>query len=754
VLFNHELRVQLDELLAHVAEPHPYPWQNRVFTKRELGEFIEELVDLYGATTVSMLLDTFKALGFRYASQSGITISKNDVVIPPEKPEILAKYDAEVQRFEDFFAEGLMTAEERHERVVNLWDDATDEVADAMQEHLFRLNPIFMMANSGARGSFKQIRQLAGMRTHGARKGLADTALKTADSGYLTRRLVDVSQDVIVRERDCGTTEGIEAAVVRDGQTNPSLLGRVVIGPVVDASTGEVIADLRGDAPDEGDDQAVDSFRSVEIDSALMQQVTDLGTRHPTASITVRSPLKCRSAVGVCTHCYGRNLASGEMCEPGDAVGIIAAQSIGEPGTQLTMRTFHTGGVAGADITQGLPRIVELFEARKPKALAYVAAHDGWIRIDDDESRPGGAIISLEPPVSIEVGRKKEPVRPAVTYQVLKRTQIRRDLADGAWVEAGDLLTDGSAFPSDILEAQAGVDLGITGTVASLTAGRADKGARTYKVEVSGEDGVQVRHLRVPADRPAPPLHEGMPVREGVYVTGPGWGAGDRATKTEAYLVAQVQDVYRSQGVEINDKHIEVIVRQMLRKVRIEDPGDTHFLPGQLVDKPVLFRENQRVRLAAAEKLQRSRKKVKRTPEEVEELLDSAMARYVPLILGITKASLATESFLSAASFQETTKVLTDAALEGKVDHLRGLKENVIIGKLIPAATGLRRYRQLEIEPVRRAPALLEFDLDEPFSLVEEEVDDLVGLVDASGTYSFEPEPEPAPEAAEDGAAE
>ena len=783
VLFNHELRVQLDELLDHVEDPHPYPWQNRVFTKRELGEFIEELVDLYGATTVSMMLDTFKALGFRFASQSGITISKNDVVIPPEKADILAKYDAEVQRFEDFFSEGLMTAEERHERVVNLWDEATDEVAEAMQDHLYRLNPIFMMANSGARGSFKQIRQLAGMRgcmanpkgeiierpiksnfmeglsvleyfisTHGARKGLADTALKTADSGYLTRRLVDVSQDVIVRERDCGTTEGIEAAVVRDGQTNPSLLGRVIIGPVVDSATGEVIADLRGDAPDEADDEAVDAFRSVEIDSALMQQITDLGTRHPTASMMVRSPLKCRSAVGVCTHCYGRNLASGEMCEPGDAVGIIAAQSIGEPGTQLTMRTFHTGGVAGADITQGLPRIVELFEARKPKALAHVAAHDGWIRIEDDESRPGGAIINLESPVTIEVGRKKEPVRAPVTYQVLKRTQIRRDLEDGSWVEAGDLLTDGSAFPSDILEAQAGIDLGITGTVASVTPGRTEKGVRAIKVEVSGEDGVQTRHLRVPADRPAPPIHDGMHVRDGVHVTGSGWGAGDRATKTEGYLVAQVQDVYRSQGVEINDKHIEVIVRQMLRKVRIEEPGDTNFLPGQLVDKPVLFRENQRVRLAAADKLQRSRKKVKRTAEETEELLDSAMARYVPLILGITKASLATESFLSAASFQETTKVLTDAALEGKVDHLRGLKENVIIGKLIPAATGLRRYRQLEIEPVRRAPALLEFDLDEPFSLVEEDVDDLVGLVDASGTYSFEPEPDPVPEAADDAA--
>ncbi len=783
VLFNNELRTTLDDLITHVAEPHPYPWQNRVFTKRELGDFIEELVDLYGATVVSMMLDTFKALGFRYASQSGITISKNDVVIPPEKQEILAKYDAEVQRFEDFFAEGLMTAEERHERVVALWDDATDEVGIAMQDHLYRLNPIFMMANSGARGSFKQIRQLAGMRgcmanpkgeiierpiksnfmeglsvleyfisTHGARKGLADTALKTADSGYLTRRLVDVSQDVIVRERDCGTTEGIVAALVHDGHVNPSLIGRVVIGPVIDATTGEVITDLRGDEPPEADEAAVDIYRSVEVDSKLMQQLTDLGTRHPTATMMVRSPLKCRSAVGVCTHCYGRNLASGEMCEPGDAVGIIAAQSIGEPGTQLTMRTFHTGGVAGADITQGLPRIVELFEARKPKALAHVAAHDGWIRIEDDETRSGAAIIHLESPVSIEVGRKKEPAQPAVTYNVVKRTQIRRSLADGAWVEAGDLLTDGSAWPSDILDAQSGIDLGINGVVASVSPGRADKGARTFKVEVSGEDGVQVRHLRVPADRPAPPIQEGMHVREGLHITGPGWGQGDRATKTEAYLVAQVQAVYRSQGVEINDKHIEVIVRQMLRKVRIEEPGDTNFLPGQLVDKPVLFRENQRVRLAAAEKLARSRKKVKRTAQETEELLDSAMSRYVPLILGITKASLATESFLSAASFQETTKVLTDAALEGKVDHLRGLKENVIIGKLIPAATGLRRYRQLEIEPVRRAPALLEFDLDEPFSLVDDEADDLVGLVDAGGTYSFEPEPEPAPEADADGA--
>jgi DNA-directed RNA polymerase subunit beta' len=780
VLFNHELRTQLDALIAHQADLHPYPWQNRVFTKRELGEFIEQLVDLYGATPVSMLLDTFKALGFRYASQSGITISKNDVVIPPEKPEILAKYDAQVQRFEDFFAEGLMTAEERHERVIALWDDATDEVANAMQDHLFRLNPIFMMANSGARGSFKQIRQLAGMRgcmanpkgeiierpiksnfmeglsvleyfisTHGARKGLADTALKTADSGYLTRRLVDVSQDVIVRERDCGTTEGIDAVLVRDGRINPSLLGRVVIGPVVDASTGEVITDLRGAEPKAGDEEAEDAFRSIEIDSVLMEQLTDLGTKHPTASVSVRSPLKCRSAVGVCTHCYGRNLASGKMCEPGDAVGIIAAQSIGEPGTQLTMRTFHTGGVAGADITQGLPRIVELFEARKPKALAHVAAHDGWIRIDDDESRPGGAIISLESPVTIEVGRKKEPATPPVTYVVLKRTQIRRDLEDGAWVEAGDLLTDGSAWPSDILEAQAGIDLCLNGVVASVTAGQATKGLRNIKLEIKGEDGVQVRHLRVPADRPAPPIVKGQHVREGMHITGPGWGAGDRATKTEAYLVAQVQEVYRSQGVEINDKHIEVIVRQMLRKVRIDEPGDTNFLPGQLVDKPVLYRENQRVRLAAAEKLgkgSKSKAKAKKlTAQETDELLDAAVSRYVPLILGITKASLATESFLSAASFQETTKVLTDAALEGKVDHLRGLKENVIIGKLIPAATGLRRYRQLEIEPVRRAPALLEFDLDEPFSLVDEDVDDLVGLGSTDGTYSFEPEPAPEP---------
>ncbi len=783
VLFNHELRTQLAELVSHDADAHPYPWQNRVFTKRELGEFIEQLVDLYGATPVSMLLDTFKALGFRFASQSGITISKNDVVIPPEKPEILAKYDAEVQRFEDFFAEGLMTAEERHERVIALWDDATDEVASAMQEHLFRLNPIFMMANSGARGSFKQIRQLAGMRgcmanpkgeiierpiksnfmeglsvleyfisTHGARKGLADTALKTADSGYLTRRLVDVSQDVIVRERDCGTTEGIEATLQHDGRTNPSLLGRVILGPVVDMSTGEIVAELRPDEPNENDEDAVEAYRSVEIESTLLEQLTDLGTRHPHSSITVRSPLKCRSAVGVCTRCYGRNLASGKMCEPGDAVGIIAAQSIGEPGTQLTMRTFHTGGVAGADITQGLPRIVELFEARRPKALAHVAAHDGWLRIEDDETRPGAAIISIEPPVSIEVGRKKEPIREPVAYNVLKRTQIRRDLEEGSWVEAGDLLTDGSAFPSDVLDAQSGIDLGITGTVASVTAGRADKGAksRTIKVEVAGEDGVQVRYIRVPVDRPAPPIHEGMHVREGVHITGAGWGQGDRATKTEAYLVAQVQEVYRSQGVEINDKHVEVIVRQMLRKVRIEEPGDTNFLPGQLVDKPVLFRENQRVRFAAAEKLGKGKgrgkaKAKKMSTPEVEMQLDAAMAMYVPLILGITKASLATESFLSAASFQETTKVLTDAALEGKIDRLRGLKENVIIGKLIPAATGLPRYRNLEIEPVRRAPALLEFDLDEPFSLGGEEVDDLVGLGSTDGTYSFEPEPIPEP---------
>jgi DNA-directed RNA polymerase subunit beta' len=778
IVFNEELERGLRQVLPEeVLEERPFPRQSRTFTKRDIGDFIETLVNVYGATAVSMVLDAFKALGFRYASLSGLTISKNDIVVPPEKEDIIRRYEELVEEVEEDFSYGLMTSEERHEKVVDLWERATNEVGRAMEEHLFRLNPIYMMANSGARGSFKQIRQLAGMRgcmnnpkgetierpiksnfmeglsvleyfisTHGARKGLADTALKTADSGYLTRRLVDVAQDVIIRDRDCGTTEGIEMPIFRDEELNPNLAGRVLLGPVVDRVTGEVLADLRGPAPAEDDAEAWKAFRSRMIENAeaeeLADRLRDEQGRPRDAVVLVRSALKCRSDHGLCVLCYGRNLASGQLCEPGDAVGIIAAQSIGEPGTQLTMRTFHTGGVAGADITHGLPRVVELFEARKPKALAHVAATDGWIRIEDDETRPGAARIVLTEPEYLEVedagtGATRAPVREHV-YPVAKRTQITVD--DGQWVDAGDVLTIGSAYPADILEATSGIFLSAAGHVT---------GARVLddgwvKIEIAGEEGAETRLLRLPPDRATTIATEitGAEARPGEPLRILG-ARRDRSTKTELYLVSEVQNVYRSQGVDINDKHIELIVRQMLKKVRITEPRDTHFLPGQLVDKPILFRENARAALARRELLlaQRETGEFTGSDADLDREIDEAQARFEPLILGITKASLATESFLSAASFQETTKVLTDAALEGRVDHLRGLKENVIIGKLIPAATGLRRYRQLEIEPVRRAPALLEFDLEEPFTPILEGGDEGFALGDGDGgTYTFEPD--------------
>ncbi len=771
IIFNATIREALAEAVdAEEFELRPFPYQNRVFVKRDLGDFIEHLVHLYGATSVSSALDAFKALGFRFASRSGITISKNDVVIPPTKEAIIARYEDQVEEIQGFFDRGEMSEEERKQAVVDLWEQATDEVADAMREHLFRLNPIYMMANSGARGSFKQIRQLAGMRgcmtnpkgetierpiksnfmeglsvleyfisTHGARKGLADTALKTADSGYLTRRLVDVSQDVIVRERDCGTEEGIELPLVRDdGALNPNLSGRVLSGPIVDTETGEIVADLRGPKPDEDDADAVDAWRSRMLGTDDLDELQRLADLHPKGEISVRSPLKCRSAVGICAHCYGRNLGSGEMSEPGDALGTIAAQSIGEPGTQLTMRTFHTGGVAGADITQGLPRVVELFEARRPKALAQVAKVDGWIRIEDDETRPGTARIVLVEPVFVEsddagTGKQRASVGEHA-YDHVKRTQIT--VTNGQWVEAGDLLTIGSAFPPDILEATSGVFLRAEGRVKKVTAEKGNEG--WYKVDLETPDGKETKWVHIPVGRAAWLPVAGMDV----HPDNPIFPVGikrERSTKTELYLVSGVQDVYRSQGVDINDKHIELIVRQMLRKVRITEAGDTHFLPGQLVDKPVLYRENARVGLEKRESLLADG--FSGSEPELEAEIERAQAQFEPLLLGITKASLATESFLSAASFQETTKVLTDAALEGKVDHLRGLKENVIIGKLIPAATGLRRYRQLEIEPVRRAPALLEFDLDTPFSMVDDGDDDGYLIPDGdSGTYTFEPD--------------
>jgi DNA-directed RNA polymerase subunit beta' len=549
-----------------------------------------------------------------------------------------------------------------------------------------------------------------------------------------------------------------------DNAINPNLAGRVVLGPVVDRISGEVIFDPRpeegaeidpGDAPGglrlRGLGLSREGYLLTNVDAdAVDAACRDKDGNPRDASVEVRSPLKCRTDHGVCALCYGRSPASGNLCEPGDAVGIIAAQSIGEPGTQLTMRTFHTGGVAGLDITQGLPRVVELFEARTPKALAEVARRDGWVSMQDDDSRPGAVILTVTEPEYVPIedagtGAARQPVREQV-INVPKRPQVT--VSDGQWVEAGDLLTRGSASPAHILEAASGISLGVTGRVThvgELPSKGSKEPYRWLQVDVETEAGTSTRLLRLPLDRPAPEIPIGAEVTPDRRFL-PAGTHPDRSTKTELYLVREVQNVYRSQGVDINDKHIELIVRQMLRKVRVEDPGRTSFLPGQLVDKPVLFRENARAAIERrAELLAGNGANGDGEDGEVldpDREVEDAQASSEPLILGITKASLATESFLSAASFQETTKVLTDAALEGKVDRLRGLKENVIIGKLIPAATGLRRYRQLEMEAVRRAPALLEFDLDD--SLSDGMGDDgLLSFGEGDGegmTYSFGPE--------------
>jgi len=620
VILNTAIERSLLEAFRGDGKPVEHVFINRTLPKKEMDLLITELSERHGTHTLASVLDTIKSLGFKYATQAGVTISKNDIVIPREKEQILAEYEKRVSEVEAQYERGLITEEERHESIVNIWTEGTDVVADAMEKTLFELNPIFMMANSGARGSFKQIRQLAGMRglmanpkgeiierpikanfmeglsvleyfisTHGARKGLADTALRTADSGYLTRRLVDVSQDVIIRDEDCKTDEHIEQSIFLAEGLNRSLLGRVVAEdvykPLSSGRPGKTLLASKGQI----------------LDNTLLQSVVSELEGTDITTLPVRSVLKCKSEYGVCRACYGIFLATGGMCEIGDAVGIIAAQSIGEPGTQLTMRTFHTGGVAGADITHGLPRVVEIFEARNPKGAARLAEIGGKVHVEETERGPK---VTIEPMTTAEDAEPKE-------YQLPRRTRLLVKTGDD--IQPGDPLHEGSLSPADLLEL----------------------------------------HAR----------------------------SGRGSTPTEVYLVKEVQKVYKSQGVDIHDKHIELIVRQMLKKVRIDTSGTTTFLPGQMVDKVVLERENKRVKKERGEQ-----------------------AVFEPLILGITKASLATESFLSAASFQETTKVLTDASIEGKVDRLLGLKENVIIGKLIPAATGLKRYRNIEIGPSEKVP--------------------------------------------------
>jgi DNA-directed RNA polymerase subunit beta' len=614
IIYNDRIERALAEALGDQFDASKYVFVNQSMKKRDTTRLIDALVQTYGATTISLVLDAFKDLGFKYATQAGITISKNDVVIPPEKQSILDKYDKLVGDITDQYDMGLITQEERHEAVVEKWNAATDEVAEAMIANLDTLNPIFMMANSGARGSFKQIRQLAGMRglmanpkgeiierpiksnfmeglsvleyfisTHGARKGLADTALRTADSGYLTRRLVDVAQDVIIREVDCGTDEHIEMTVWNDGgEPNENLVGRTAAQPIT-TKRKRMLAE-----------QGEEIGRQHLAD--IVQAFSDVHEKGTRVTVPVRSVLKCRAPSGVCQACYARAMATGQTAQIGDAVGIVAAQSIGEPGTQLTMRTFHTGGVAGADITHGLPRVVELFEARKPKGLAKIAEQDGIVSIEESEK-------ALTVVITDEAGEEHRHAFPRRTRLYVTASQK---------IEAGTQLNEGSLYPHELLAIR----------------GR---------------------------------------------------------TETEQYLVKEVQEVYKSQGVDINDKHIELIVRQMLKKVRVDQKGDTDYLPGQFVDRYEFAKANDEVVAKGGE-----------------------TAQFEDIILGITKASLNTDSFLSAASFQETTKVLTDASLEGKIDRLNGLKENVIIGKLIPAATGLKRYRRIEIEPSEPLPRAID----------------------------------------------
>ena len=573
-----------------------------IVKKSQLGDIIGRCIDIHGVSVTAVMLDNIKATGYKYSTIGALTVSVSDINVPETKPAILAEAEKQVEAITAKYRFGLLNNEERYEQVIKIWADASAQVTDAMLEHLGEFNPIYMMADSGARGSTNQIRQLAAMRglmadtqgrtveipiranfreglnvleyfvsSHGARKGLTDTALRTADSGYLTRRLVDVAQDVIVREIDCGTNKYAEIEDIRDGEEIIEPLydrieGRISWEDIVNPETGDVI---------------------VKAGEMINLRQADKIVKAGISKVKIRSVLTCKSKIGVCAKCYGKNLATGTLVNIGESVGIIAAQSIGEPGTQLTMRTFHAGGVAsGSDITQGLPRIEELFEARKPKGVAIISEIAGSVKVNDTKQKREVIITNDESGESI-------------TYAIPYGATIK--LHDGDMVEKGGEITAGSINPNDILR-------------------------------INGPDAVQM------------------------------------------YITREVQRTYRMQGVDINDKHVEVITRQMLRKVRIDDAGDTNLLIGSLTDNLEFEEQNE---IAAAN--------------------NGKQAEASPVLLGITKASLATESFLSAASFQETTKVLTDAAIKGKVDPLMGLKENVIIGKLIPAGTGMSMYKDINI---------------------------------------------------------
>jgi DNA-directed RNA polymerase subunit beta' len=576
---------------------------NKPIRKNFMGSLIALCYRKYGNTKTAEILDDIKNIGFKYATIAGVTIGIDDIVVPGTKDAILSDADLQVEEIEKQYSKGFITADERYDRVISIWQKAKDTISSDLMGGFDRFNPIYMMSQSGARGNESQITQLAGIRglmadptgriidlpikanfregltvleyfisTHGARKGLADTALKTADSGYLTRRLVDVAQDVIVRDVDCGTMQGITVSELRDSDVSDDVIenfgerivGRFALEDIVHPESGEILVRA---------DELIDEDASFRIVAAGIKEVT------------IRSVLTCKSRFGVCIKCYGRNLATGNLVEVGEAVGIIAAQSIGEPGTQLTMRTFHTGGVAGDDITQGLPRVEELFEARKPKGQSLIAEISGQVEMREARNKR-----------EIKV---QSPHGEVKTYPVPYGARLK--VKENDFVEAGQEMTEGSINPHDLLK-------------------------------VKGIRGVQL------------------------------------------YLLQEVQKVYRLQGVDINDKHIEVMIRQMMKKVKIEDAGDTDLLPGSMEDSFVVEDVNRKI---------------------VEMGGKPAVGR--PVLLGITKASLATDSFLSAASFQETTRVLTEASIKGKIDPLLGLKENVIIGKLIPAGTGMSRYRNIRV---------------------------------------------------------
>ncbi len=594
------LETTVGRIIFNNVIPAEVGYVNETVGKKGLGKIVAKCYKLLGASATAAMLDGIKAQGYKYSTQAGFTVAFSDIIVPDAKAEILTTSDKEVERIEQKYRRGLITDEERYNLVIKVWTKATKDVTDALLQNLDKFNNINMMATSGARGNNQQIRQLGGMRglmadstgrtielpikanfreglnvqeyfisSHGARKGLTDTALRTADSGYLTRRLVDVAQEVIVREDDCCTDKGLLVEAIKNGNEvieplEERITGRYALEPVIHPETGEVLV---------GANEEITDDLAAAIQKAGIEQVV------------IRSALTCKSRYGICRKCYGRNLATGGHVDIGEAVGIIAAQSIGEPGTQLTMRTFHTGGVAGDDITQGLPRVEELFEARKPKGQAIIAEADGVVHVQDIKNRKE---------ITITEGDGEARVYP-VPYGA------RMKVNSGDIVVAGQELTEGSINPHDLLR-------------------------------VKGPLGVQM------------------------------------------YLLREVQKVYRLQGVDINDKHIEVMVRQMLRKVKVEDAGDTNLLPGGQVDVFEFEHENERVRAEGGQE---------------------AIGKTV--LMGITKASLATDSFMSAASFQETTRVLTDAAIKGKVDPLLGLKENVILGKLIPAGTGMSRYRGIKI---------------------------------------------------------